>query len=148
MAASSDQPVSVGNLAAVLEGGALGGFQLLYDGPTSTEADVAGFKYELGRQVADFDLLVVLKYNYSATNRYLNRVFSFIVPVFDGLTTNSSFEYGHNMESQLFSVGASGTTFYDGIYADYLAHTRIYGIRAGGGQLLAKLLRDLCGEVA
>ena len=32
MAASSDQPVSVGNLAAALEGGAFGGAEVLYKG--------------------------------------------------------------------------------------------------------------------
>ena len=143
MAASSDQPVSVGNLAAALEGGALGGETVLYSDRGNTAATVA-----LSEPMEDFELLrITLRCTDSIGVAYHATTDVFVQDI-KATRGASIMSFGSNSTVSNYPVSGSGTTLHgqSGKYVGII--TRVTGIRTGGGQLLAKLLRDLCKEVA
>ena len=125
MAASSDQPVSVGNLAAALEGGAFGGVEVLYKG------DARYVNIDGG--VDGYDVLIVAVKTRSTTSGNCYE----LMPVFPG-------EVGSLDETNV-AVSLNGNKL--GALSSQTIRL-VLGIRTGGGQLLADLLRDLCKEVA
>lgn len=136
MAASSDQPINVGNLAAALEG--VGGETVLFSDKDNTSKSVT-----LSEPMENFDLLTVtVRYGVSRSVYYATAT----VFVSD-LGKDAMFACPQYGNYSAVSVTGSGTTLSESDASAYRI-ARVTGIKTGGGQLLAKLLRDLCKGVA
>lgn len=116
MAASSDQPISVGNLAAALSGAGIPSVTLLHKDDTASQA--APLTVTLPQDAHDFDILLVI-IKWSGT--YQMRVLLFPGEVDSASWANG--EYGGGAYLQGATTVKSGN---GGIQ-------RIYGISLGGG---------------
>ena len=130
MAATIDQPISVGNLAAALSGVGIPSVTLLHKDDAATQA--SPLTVTLPQDASDFDmLLVIVKWS----GQYQMRVMLFPGEVDSASWANG--EYGGGVYLQGANTVKSGN---GGIQ-------RIYGIRSGGGRLLADaLLAAMGGE--
>ena len=140
MAASSDQPVSVGNLAAALDDMGVGGETVLYSDKGNTSKSVT-----LSEPMEDFDVLRVTMRYVRGTSTY-----NATTDVFTSDINGQSSTYVLACDDDnVYRIGVIGSgtslTVHD---ATNIRIARVIGIKTGGGQLLAKLLRDLCKGVA
>lgn len=117
---SGSEPISAANLAEVLGSGAVGGLTVLFTGDSQTA--------HLAQDGSAFDVLIVcIKYS-NNTN--------FIVPVFTDSDSSLSVD---GMVSLSYNKGENF------VYIASGSVRAVYGIRSGGGQLLADILAALEG---
>lgn len=124
MAASSDQPVSVGNLAAVLEGGALGGFEQI--GHIEYDSSPGNQQMKTSKPVTDFDLLFILRSDPVPLSSEAKQT-SFFLKVDDALTSGKYLMV--NSSQEIKYIDQSTLEF----RREQSFDTTVYGIKTGGG---------------
>lgn len=130
MAMTGTEPVSAENLSAALQAANLDR-EVLFAGAIDVESD-GGIETSV-----NFDEYAAFIIEWSDSDAAYSQQVTRTVNVEQALSDRVNFEPFVNGSRRFFSFDSSGTCIV----------TRIIGIRSGGGQLLADLLR-LLGEVA